>query len=148
MILSSFDLNHKNLTFYLSFSTNYLYNWHVSKIWFPANFQINNKFQHNLCVCLVLSLCVLCFKCDSNFAAWEVLREDEFSPLKNADGAKKDTPTTSREDLCNLHQRYIQRAGGQILSQDGSTVQNKYVLFLWHDSPERQNYDGLSIVGE
>ena len=45
---------------------------------------------------------------------WEVLREDEFSPLKNADGAAKDTPTTSRNDLTHMHKRWCERAGGEI----------------------------------
>lgn len=57
-----------------------------------------------------------------NFAVWEVLRQDEFSPLKNADGAAKDTPTTSREDLYSLHARYVQEAGGQFVTEDGSTI--------------------------
>lgn len=54
-------------------------------------------------------------------AVWEVIRNEEFSPLKNADGAAKDTPTTSREALYQLHMSYIQRAGGQI---DGVTAEN------------------------
>lgn len=49
---------------------------------------------------------------------WEVMRQEEFSPLKNADTAKKDTPATARADLYALHRSYIIRAGGLI---DGRT---------------------------
>jgi len=51
------------------------------------------------------------FQFSDKFVVWTCERDDEFSPLKNADGAAKDTPTTSRMSLYNLHRRYIESAG-------------------------------------
>ena len=47
------------------------------------------------------------------FAVLQVIREEEFSPLKNAPGAAKDTPEMARDALCNLHYQYIVNAGGK-----------------------------------
>lgn len=46
---------------------------------------------------------------------WEVVREEEFSPLKNANTAAKDTPNTARRALYDLHRRYVLRAGGMFV---------------------------------
>ncbi|XP_030755882.1 UDP-N-acetylhexosamine pyrophosphorylase-like protein 1 [Sitophilus oryzae] len=52
------------------------------------------------------------FQFASRFVTWEVPRTREFSALKNADGAKKDCPSTARRDLLHLHRTYVERAGG------------------------------------
>ena len=62
---------------------------------------------------------VFCFT--DKFVVWECNREEEFSPLKNADGAAKDTPLTARTDLFKLHKTYFENAGGKI----NSTSQNE-----------------------
>jgi len=58
------------------------------------------------------------FQFSESFVVWECKREEEFSPLKNADkvGAS-DTPTTAREALLKLHKQYVQDAGGQVAGQ-------------------------------
>ncbi len=53
----------------------------------------------------------------NKLVAFEIVREEEFSPLKNASGAGKDCPETCRRDLYNLHKRYITRAGGRFLER-------------------------------
>ncbi|KAK4336826.1 hypothetical protein RND71_043947 [Anisodus tanguticus] len=42
----------------------------------------------------------------------EVIRDEEFSPLKNHDSESKDTPTTARTSVFNLHKKYIEKSGG------------------------------------
>ncbi|KAI5956216.1 UAP1 [Candida jiufengensis] len=53
----------------------------------------------------------------SKFGCLEVDRNEEFSPLKNADGAKNDTPTT-----CKLH--YLKR-GTKWIIENGGILENK-----------------------
>ncbi|RMJ23814.1 UDP-N-acetylglucosamine pyrophosphorylase [Aspergillus sp. HF37] len=52
------------------------------------------------------------------FASIEVRREDEFSPLKNAKGTGLDDADTSKQDVMKLGQRWIEKAGGVVVTED------------------------------
>ncbi|KAI2630350.1 nucleotide-diphospho-sugar transferase [Hypomontagnella submonticulosa] len=64
----------------------------------------------------------------NEFACMEVRREDEFSPLKNADPAKKadgsfekepeDSPTTSRKHIKEQGRRWVENAGASVKNGD------------------------------
>ncbi|TDH01759.1 hypothetical protein EPR50_G00166100 [Perca flavescens] len=62
------------------------------------------------------------FPFSRNFVVFEVVREDEFSPLKNADGAATDNPTTARNSLLAQHCRWATAAGATLLDEHGNTL--------------------------
>ncbi|KAM9326692.1 UDP-N-acetylhexosamine pyrophosphorylase-like protein 1 [Gastrophryne carolinensis] len=62
------------------------------------------------------------FQFSKNFVAFEVIREEEFSPLKNADPAEKDTPTTARRALLWQHYRWAARAGATFTDYNGHVI--------------------------
>nr|XP_015222656.1 PREDICTED: UDP-N-acetylhexosamine pyrophosphorylase-like protein 1 [Lepisosteus oculatus] len=55
------------------------------------------------------------FQFSRDFVAFEVRREEEFSPLKNADTATKDTPATARRALLSQHYRWALAAGASFV---------------------------------
>uniref|UniRef100_A0A8C6YZ05 UDP-N-acetylglucosamine pyrophosphorylase 1 like 1 n=1 Tax=Nothoprocta perdicaria TaxID=30464 RepID=A0A8C6YZ05_NOTPE len=66
------------------------------------------------------------FQFSKNFVAFEVEREEEFSPLKNADTAEKDTPTTARQSLLAQHYRWARSAGATFVDENGCRIPEKF----------------------
>ncbi|KAM9841570.1 UDP-N-acetylhexosamine pyrophosphorylase-like protein 1 isoform 2-T3 [Aulostomus maculatus] len=62
------------------------------------------------------------FPFSRTFVVFEVLREEEFSPLKNADGAATDSPTTARNALLAQHCRWAAVAGASLLDKHGNVL--------------------------
>ncbi|KAG7197020.1 hypothetical protein KM043_017555 [Ampulex compressa] len=58
------------------------------------------------------------FKFAKSFAVWEGDREEEFSPLKNADSAKQDCPSTVRSDMLRMHKKWLLAAGAKSVIGD------------------------------
>lgn len=50
----------------------------------------------------------------SKFGCLEVDRTEEFSPLKNADGAKNDTPTTCRSHYLERGTKWVKDNGANV----------------------------------
>lgn len=96
-----------------------LINIHVCWIFMNFLWHVCCTSSPLLLPCLFVAFC---FKWDRSFAVWEVIREDEFAPLKNADTADKDTPTTCRRSLLNLHHRYLLAAGADFVDKDGNLL--------------------------
>merc|ERR1712061_22642 len=59
------------------------------------------------------------FQFAKNFVVWECLRDEEFAPLKNAEGASDFTPTHCRNALLALHQKWLRIAGARLLDSNG-----------------------------
>jgi len=59
------------------------------------------------------------FRFAKNFVVWECLRDEEFAPLKNAEGASDFTPTHCRNALLALHQKWLRIAGAKLINEQG-----------------------------
>ena len=71
------------------------------------------------------------------FACFEVRREDEFSPLKNARGKGEDDPDTSKRDIMAQGQRWAREAGAVVVQEGGVEISPliSYVCILLPFSP-------------
>jgi len=95
--------------------------YHVAKKKIPS---IDSKGNHVKTDGIKLEKFVFdVFPFSKNFAVWEVRRDEEFSPLKNGSGLK-DTPSTCRRDLMNLHLRWLEKAGAQLPTEISKNVEN------------------------
>ncbi|EMG46552.1 UAP1 UDP-N-acetylglucosamine pyrophosphorylase [Candida maltosa Xu316] len=61
----------------------------------------------------------------NKFGCLEVDRAEEFSPLKNADGAKNDTPTTCRNHYLERSTRWVNANNGQVVDNGLVEVDSK-----------------------
>lgn len=50
----------------------------------------------------------------TKMSCFEVLRNEEFSPLKNGLDAKVDNPTTCLNDMSKLHKQWLKDAGANV----------------------------------
>nr|XP_045010873.1 UDP-N-acetylhexosamine pyrophosphorylase-like protein 1 [Jaculus jaculus] len=75
------------------------------------------------------------FQFAKNFAAFEVLREEEFSPLKNADTSARDNPSTARRALLAQHYRWALQAGARFLDAQGAQLPELPCLLPSGDPP-------------
>uniref|UniRef100_A0A0R3PTH5 UDP-N-acetylglucosamine diphosphorylase n=1 Tax=Angiostrongylus costaricensis TaxID=334426 RepID=A0A0R3PTH5_ANGCS len=55
------------------------------------------------------------FERSKNFYIWEVEREDEFSPLKNAESAGKECLSTCKKDLASLNRKWLESSGAKVI---------------------------------
>ncbi|XP_066222733.1 UDP-N-acetylhexosamine pyrophosphorylase-like protein 1 isoform X2 [Saccopteryx leptura] len=62
------------------------------------------------------------FQFAENFVAFEVPREEEFAPLKNADSADRDNPTMARRALLTQHYRWARQAGACFVDACGARL--------------------------
>ena len=68
------------------------------------------------------------FEFADELSAIEVVRADEFSPLKNSIESKTDNPITCRQHLSSLHQKWVINAGGHI-ERDPTPTEGEEPLF-------------------
>jgi len=59
------------------------------------------------------------FQFANNFVVWECQRDEEFAPLKNAEGASDFTPSYCRNALLALHQKWLRIAGAKLVDGHG-----------------------------
>lgn len=89
------------------------------------------------------------FSFSRNFVVFEVVREDEFSPLKNADGADTDSPTTARNSLLAQHCRWAMAAGATLLDEHGNALPPRASVSARDNSPAQCEISPLvSYFGE
>ncbi|KAJ7492325.1 UDP-N-acetylglucosamine diphosphorylase [Mycena latifolia] len=89
------------------------------------------------------------FPYTERFSVLEVIRNEEFSPLKNAPGTGSDDPETSRRDLLAQHKRFLEKAGANV--KDGVEIEiSPLVSYAGEglESVKGKTFTKSGIVGE
>ncbi|KAJ6502682.1 nucleotide-diphospho-sugar transferase [Mycena vulgaris] len=89
------------------------------------------------------------FPFTERFSVLEVVRNEEFSPLKNAPGTGSDDPETSRRDLLAQHKRFLEKAGATV--KDGVEIEiSPLVSYAGEglESVKGKTFTKSGIVGE
>jgi len=76
------------------------------------------------------------FEFAKNMVALEVLREEEFSPLKNAPGSPQDSPDSCRKHLSDMFKNMVRKAGGSVEEANGDETALFEISPLVTGSPE------------
>merc|ERR1711915_353308 len=88
------------------------------------------------------------FRFANNFVVWECLRDEEFAPLKNAEGAKDCTPTYCRNALFALHQKWLKCAGVDLKNSEGDVILPMVSPASESNNNEEGNEDTCVLVCE
>ncbi|KAL7716337.1 UDP-N-acetylglucosamine diphosphorylase [Entamoeba marina] len=83
------------------------------------------------------------FALAEKMGALEVLRDEEFSPLKNADNAKVDCPTTCRAMIYNQSKKWLEDVGAIIDESDSKHCEISYLIS--YDGEGLEKYKGKKI---
>ncbi|KAK9832988.1 hypothetical protein WJX74_003678 [Apatococcus lobatus] len=78
----------------------------------------------------------------------EVLRHEEFAPVKNARGAAKDSPDTARAAVLALHSRWMQRSGASQDDKEAEISPLAWILELSNAQGQQCAGPLLGTVGE
>ncbi|KAH7155475.1 nucleotide-diphospho-sugar transferase [Dactylonectria estremocensis] len=79
------------------------------------------------------------------FACFEVKREDEFSPLKNARGTGEDDPDTSKLDIMTQGKRWVEAAGAIVVGDKAAEGVEVSPLFSYGGEGIK-NFEGKEIT--
>jgi UDP-N-acetylglucosamine/UDP-N-acetylgalactosamine diphosphorylase len=85
------------------------------------------------------------FPMSSKMAILETLREDEFSPVKNAPGAATDSPDTARAIMAAQAKRWVAAAGGTVSGDDDAMLEISPLL-SWAGEGLEERVRGQTIT--
>jgi len=70
------------------------------------------------------------------FGLLEIQRNDEFAPIKNANGNKDDTPQTAKKLLCDRDRRWLEKYGLVFTGQNDGCVEISPMLTYFGENLE------------